>query len=351
MPDGYQFQHKKVGTIVVANPVVLRYKKKEMRLIVDLARKVYFCGEILGHPNKLLSSVQSGPERSIRLPDDFAPSGCLTTPDRDTLWVLLEAPGINFFGHWIVDHFPRLYLLYKQGLIDRVKFVFFDQPPKWADIFFEIFSISKSRIVVVEDNCVRADVLIIPAFFRERKHLYIEYTAEAWQFLQQKLREKRSNESFKTTFFHRNRHLKKVQKNIGKKNLRVYISREKSKCFMEKENELKRLLVRHGFFVFFPEEVDLPTTAAFLEHADMVVGEDGSGMHNVVFCRRSCDVIVIGSRTLTKSSQQRENRYQRVINANLFDRSWFYTPRLEAGKAILDIENFENFFNGIIDAS
>jgi capsular polysaccharide biosynthesis protein len=351
MPDGYKFQNKKVGVIVAKNPTVIRYEKRPFRIIVDKKRKIYFGGEILGLPNSSLPMIQSGPKRSIKIPDVYDPSKSYCSKRSDAPWVLLEAPGYRCWGHWIVDHVPRLYLLYKLGLINSAKFVFFEDPPKWTRIFFEVFSISKDRIVVINKTCFYADHLIIPAFFREQNRLFVEYTAEAWDFLKQKLLEKKSKENFISTFFSRDLYKKKIQKMIGKKNLRVYISRRKSKIALANENALEQLLLRYGFFTFFPEDIDLPTCAAFLQHAEIVVGEDGSGMQNVIFCRRSCTVIDINSRFRPKIGQLRENEFQRVINANLFERSWNYTPSHESGAVFLNIDDFERFLNNIIDRS
>ena len=351
MPNDFEFQHQKVGIIVVTNSRVVRYGKKMWCIIVDSTRKIYFSGEILGLPNNILSSVQSGPKRSISISARFNPSGRYATLSPDTLWVLLEAPGYRIWGHWIIDHFPRLYLLYKLRLIDRVKFVFFEPPPSWTNIFFEMFSISKDQMVVVKESCIRADQLIIPTFFREQNQLFIEYLVEAWQFLQQKLLEKKSKESFITRIFSGNRYLKKVQKAGKRKNLRIYISRGNSKSCLKNEQAFHQLLSRYDFFTLFPEQIDLPNTFAFLQNADMVVGEDGSGMHNVIFCRQTCDVIVINSRIRPQTNQLRENYYQRVMNDNLFDRSWFYTPQCEAGQVSMDIADFERYLQKVIAES
>jgi capsular polysaccharide biosynthesis protein len=184
--------------------------------------------------------------------------------------LLLASPGSNVYGHWILDYVPRLFLSqyiaseYKQRII-------FSTLPSWANVFLEAFEIDPKSLTCLDPTkLIRFSRLCLPSGTKNGFSMAQPLNKHAWLHFRDYIRAKntlRPRSDF-PQFFEK-----------------IFLSRRSfgSTRVIENARKLEDIAKDAGFGIVEPEKFDIFTQAEMLLHAKIIVGEDGSALHNVLF--------------------------------------------------------------------
>lgn len=197
--------------------------------------------------------------------------------------IVLTAPGFRVYGHWLLDFLPRLVLAKKY--LDRSEEkvpIITRKIPHWAWPFIDALSL---RDDISEHDKYRGVVLgeaIVPLAPKEGEVYSESALFEAFSQLKQYLfsqpatRYKRMKERYGDNCFDK-----------------VLIVRRKPP-YASNQRELGEKLEKIGFISVDPQEYSLAEQARIFSTASIVVGEDGSALHNIAFCQPGTQVMMWG---------------------------------------------------------
>ncbi len=122
---------------------------------------------------------------------------------------------------------------------------------------------------------------------------------------------------------------------------RIFVSRSRwgSARTISNAQRLEQLAVARGFLPVHPEAFSLPAQARIFRAARIVLGEDGSGLHNVMFAEPGCVLGVI-------SVLDRINLWHMAICQHL-GHKLCYVPAGPAADGARTVD--EAAFHGMID--
>lgn len=187
-----------------------------------------------------------------------------------TVFSMLGGGGaITFYYHWMVDSFPRLFLLKESGLFDSVDY--FLVPNYSFDYNRETlsyFGIKSNQVIsVLSNRHIQADSLIFTSYTRVDGHhpqwvcdgLYDTFVGSDAQERSDRL---------------------------------IYISRSDAKQrFVLNEAPLVEMLKRYGFEIFTMSSLSMREKAQLLNSARIIVGPHGSGSVNFAFCKPGTKIL------------------------------------------------------------
>ena len=183
--------------------------------------------------------------------------------------VLIGAPGFGIYGHWLIDYLPKLHELQRRGH-EQLPF-HYGVAPSWAASLAAPFLESGLPKPIYSGNRpVFFERLIIPTSIRSTG-IFDETIAPAvWQRLSQALAATQGGETFATPPD------------------KIYISRRKwarvkQERLLKNAEAVEQFFARAGFAVVSPETLPLAEQRRIFSRARIVVGEDGSGLHNTIF--------------------------------------------------------------------
>lgn len=333
-----------VGVFRVENATVF-FLRSGWPLFLDRRRNEYLFSDKLGMRASFIKNTRETralEDKSIELLVDTAGKRSNLSPA-----VVLESPGFKVWGHWVVDQYPRLYLLDRLGLISQANFVFFNPLPSWTSSFLDLFGIQESQIHVVGDRSLALDAVWVPSFYRDRELLFGDHLAQAWRHLKSSLLQAEPEQ--RSSWLNTLRSFVAGSKAPARAVPRIYLSRGKWGSNIANEEVLDATLKELGFQVLFPEEHSLAEQARYMDQAEIVVGEDGSAMHNVVFCRPTAASVTVSCRFAARRPLAfRPSRYQKLISDTASPLGYFYDPRIVGERVEVDARDFKAFMQKVI---
>ncbi len=194
-------------------------------------------------------------------------TGELPVRDVDGPLVAFLGPSYEVYGHFLVDYLPKLWLLEACGFrISRLRFLVPMKPPGWVLDLLLAAGIAQEQLVpyLFNQEMIRTDTLIVPTIMRTYERL---------------------SRSFGTaTRFWVDRVRARLPEAVGLGD-RILVSRAdggETRRFTNRP-AIERTAKQHGYAILRPEALCLAEQVAAFASASHVVGEYGSGLHNVVF--------------------------------------------------------------------
>lgn len=189
---------------------------------------------------------------------------------------VIASPGSNVYAHWFCDVLPRLVLLQKSGLLEKVDKILLN----YSQLDFQKESLAKMSIPKEKLlNCIDdinfhliADTLYVPSYPNEHG------TVNPWVCDEIK-------NIFGTSDL----------KEPNNKSRRLYISRSKAKGrVVVNEDEIFNFLeTEFGFTRLFTEDLSMPEKVRLFQHAECIVAPHGGGITNILFCKPGCKIVDI----------------------------------------------------------
>jgi hypothetical protein len=185
--------------------------------------------------------------------------------DLDDLGLFLSSPGQDIYGHWLLDYVPRLYTL-RETLLASSE-ITMTARPSWSSAFLEAFGVEAKLVPRTHPTqYLRAVKARLPGFLKSGYVLDIGTCRAAWGYLSKAIRE-RSKQS------------------AGNRIRRIFVTRDKWNKTRQIQNfdALTALAVMRGYEIVAPETYSIADQASLFRDAEIVVGQDGSALHNIVF--------------------------------------------------------------------
>jgi len=179
--------------------------------------------------------------------------------------VILSAPGQEIYGHWLLDTVARLDMLTQSEYVDMP--ILFNNLPAWADFFLKSFGVDKSLIRPHPARFFKVQQAIIPSSAKSGFRLGDTSLKNAWARLNSIC----------------------VEESIGRDLLgaKIYFTRRKlshnGRRGAVNADDVETCLINRGYKIVAPETLSIPQQVTLMRNARIVVGEDGSALHNVIF--------------------------------------------------------------------
>jgi len=188
---------------------------------------------------------------------------------------LLSAPGFGVFGHWLLDVAPRLHLLSKSPSWPEFPIAYPPIPP-WGKEFFDAFYNKHPAQKPLENGSALACKNIeIFSSIKSNRVLDAESAISAWSVL-------------KDYYLTRTREANSDVHNI-------YVSRSKFSTHRKLANasDVEQYFSKIGWAVIYPEQLSLREQANVFSRASFIVADDGSALHNSIYCRAGTKLLCL----------------------------------------------------------
>lgn len=190
----------------------------------------------------------------------------------------LGCPGVGIFGHWILDLIPRMHLIsiYEQRTGLKPPIVM-PELPRWANYFFNAAGLSLERIRQLPSGVATTHHrLLAPTFPKIGYTLDLDLCRSAW-------RSWKARAQF-------------GQRSFGHRKLWLSRSRWPVRREIVNEGAIEELLASLGYAIVHPQDLSLAEQATLFRDARVIIGQDGSALHNIIFCEYGAALGVIGLR-------------------------------------------------------
>lgn len=242
-------------------------------------------GIVLGNQTNLILSVNG--ILSADLSREFGAYGGKPVQQISLLSELLKMPPVNFlkgkvavistqgcrnFHHWLYDSIPRIWLLNKSGIIDKIDyFLIATNKQQFQNESLRLLDIPESKIINTMDGLsnFQADELFVPSLPSPLG------SVSPW-----------------VIDFLRNLFNPYNEKKEGYK--KIFISRKNVKTrHVVNNNEFMRCLSSFDIKTVFPEDFSVTDFAKIIAGADFIISVHGSGLSNLCFLNPGTVVVDI----------------------------------------------------------
>lgn len=183
--------------------------------------------------------------------------------------IILSAPGIHVYGHWLFDFIPRLIFAksYMEQYPEKNITLIISEPSKWAEKFIKLFNFDNLMFLKGYEHAVINNA-IVPLSLK--------------------------NGCFVDTF------ALKITADFLSSNLdsipdlicpRLFIMRRHTSII--NQNEVASVLADYGFVSLYPEDLSIEQQVALFKNTQVVIGEDGSALHNLIFNETKGSTLVV----------------------------------------------------------
>ncbi|ADU13933.1 glycosyltransferase family 61 protein [Asticcacaulis excentricus] len=179
--------------------------------------------------------------------------------------VILSAPGQDIYGHWLIDFIPKLYTLTQSET--KLDSIYLEHIPKWAHIFLQAFELAPNKLKSHPAKVFSVESAIIPSSSKSGYRLGAQNIKNAWQ--------------------HLNSQILPQPVPAGLSGEKIYLSRAQfsgsTRRSIVNATEVAQHFADRGYKVVAPERLSVAQQFQLMREARVVVGEDGSALHNIIF--------------------------------------------------------------------
>lgn len=299
-------------------------------LILDINSKLCVVGENFGwHPQ--FAKWWSQNEMNAQWASDLSEFSVEWNFDVDYVDIdkctFISQPGQDIYGHWILDLIPRLSLLRTSGFSDTPLAI--GHIPNWARSFLELAQINSKQLNIITQKNVRIKSRVfVPSFLKSGFTIDSNFCRDSWSLFRSNLRlmtEKLTRQSFK----------------------KVFVSRAKwgSERPIQNMPQLEILAEKNGYQIVHPEKMSLLEQYILFSDARIIIGEDGSGLHNIVMCEsRNVTLGVLGT------SERTNMWHLSICDALNYKIAYLQATELEPGNHVIDDRSFLDYLD-VLDSA
>lgn len=214
--------------------------------------------------------------------------------------LLQGSSGENYF-HFMFDILPKLWMVESKIKFKDIDYFLLNKKIDWQIKILDIIGINSNKILSAEQyRHIEASRIISVTHPWYMEGYIQEQVANIPSWIIYELR---------TNF---------LNKNISKKNLKIYLDRSDSKfkhCKILNNSELVNFLEKRKFQIVKPEKLSLNEQINIFNNAQIIVGGHGASFTNIVFCEKNTNIIeFIPSSHPSKKCE----RISKVLDLNYF---------------------------------
>ena len=181
---------------------------------------------------------------------------------------MVSFPGGYTYGHWLVDIVPRIEFLLQNFARQRLALILPGPLPAWTEPFLAPYDFAPDDLIqVVHGSRYRSAHFMLPSLGRNSDYLPPDPHLRAFTTL-------------------RNHWLRPPVEGAARSRLLVGHTPQTSsglRSTVGNFNELRQRLETEGFTTIFPAELTHEQQVAAFAAAEIIVGEDSSALHNIVY--------------------------------------------------------------------
>lgn len=196
----------------------------------------------------------------------------------------------NGYGHWLLDLFPKLFLMYKNvnDIFSSSKLILSTDTPSWAIAFIQMFFEVNDKNFYFYDRKtqkVKVEQAFIPTILHCR-YSFHPYMNEFIDFIVEKNNLEKELASFEKLYISR----RKVESRILPNRI------------MSNEEEIESYLSTQGYKIIYNEELSWKEKIFLYSNAKIIIGTFGSGMLNTMFAKQKTKILSIRPFNETQTS-------------------------------------------------
>ncbi len=194
--------------------------------------------------------------------------------------LIVGMPGASVFGHWLLDIIPALHRFRRHANPGGYTLVAGSNIP-WLHHFLKLMDFNPRELHLVSPTgAISADYAVKPDLPKHGFGLFIPAVREGLL-------------DFRGRCF-RYQHMKGE---IVPSPERIFLSRNKWGSRMHREiQNVQKLFEAKGYTVVYPEDHPIERMTHIMRKARIIVGEDGSALHNAIFAPPGCAIAIIENR-------------------------------------------------------
>jgi hypothetical protein len=184
-------------------------------------------------------------------------------------YAMITGPGHWIYGHWLIDHMPKLFMLSECGFaLAEQRFLMPVKTPKFVLAILDILGINETQIEYYdpEREIIRVDLLLVPGIFHNGVRMAPEFE-QAYGLLNRMIDAggeiDPSPEAGERIFLSR-RHASQSRRCLN----RADIEAVATEC---------------GLAIVYPEQMPFRRQVPLFRQARLIVGEYGSALHGSIF--------------------------------------------------------------------
>ncbi len=191
-------------------------------------------------------------------------------------YILLSRVGDHIYGHWLLDILPKVFLT-ESKFKGKFKYIVSSSIPKYALNWLKLFGVEKERLFLWYRGGVSLELDNI--YFVSNLRYNNEISSKLIDFanyIKNKV-ELRTDKIYEKIFISR----KKL--NSTKNNIRV----------LDNIDNIEAIVKKYGYKVVYPESMSLKEQINMFANSKIIIGEDGSALHNSIFASKGITVVNI----------------------------------------------------------
>lgn len=241
--------------------------------------KVYSALDVLGSQyvrDTILKRIQTDDVNDALISAINGKAEIVTLPGDDPV-VIVNKPGVQVYGHWLLDILPTLWLFVetssKHGIdMDKVRYLLPTQAPGWARAMLQLlFNLPPDRIFYYDEgkSVVKVARAILPSQLRINNYISPHLDG----FVQ----------SITNWADFSGPASKKTKLYITRKNIQFsFVNRS-----IKNAEQLEEIATQKGFDIIDPASLSWVEQVRLFMGAKAIVGPFGSGLHNTLFSPES----------------------------------------------------------------
>ena len=214
--------------------------------------------------------------------------------------LLQGSSGENYF-HFMFDVLPKLWLIESKIKFEEIDYFLLNKKIDWQIKILSMIGVSSNKILSAKQ-------------YRHIKATRVISVTHPW-YLEGYIQEQVANIPDWIIYELRAHFL---NKNISKKNLKIFIDRSDSKfkhCKIINNNELISFLENKNFQIVKPEKLSLNQQIDIFNNAKIILGGHGAALTNIIFCEKNTNIIEF----IPSSHPSRKcERISKILNLNYF---------------------------------
>ena len=219
-----------------------------------------------------------------------------------TVLTLAQGGSGNNYFHFFFDIIPKIYLIKKEELLNKIDFFYVLKPRNWQIKIFKLLKISEKKLIdSTKKKHIYADQIIAidhPWYQKGYMQDQVKYIPEWVVVANRKL------------------FLNKAKKFRCKK--KIFLDRSSSSynhCQIYNQKEINEWINNNNFGTYYPEKLSIEKQIFLFSNASTIIGAHGAAFTNIIFCKPGTKIIEI---IPTDHPNRKCERICKILKLNYF---------------------------------
>lgn len=237
----------------------------------------------------------------------------------------------NYF-HWIIDSLPKIMAAEHLSRNNKIEYLVPKKLSRFQKETLSLLDIKNHQLVPYEDKKIMVENLFEISGIRTRTEKHDIINTDILNWLRDKFTIQTTDQTSKNIFINR--------------------GSPKSRSFLNFD-VVEKWLLENNFLILNLENISFKEQVSIFHHAEIIIGNHGAGLVNIIFCKPRTKIIEIqGYPHQNYEPYSHVTEYFRIANQCNLDYYLFQCDAENYGETddrkydyILDIDEFDEFYN------